>query len=281
MMSDRDAATRSATTWAHRADQHASDYLDTSYAAYVTDPGQAVHVAYKRDQAERMALMWATIAALHPVEPVPSLGKRFFLGSTPAGRPHCGCAMWDQGIAHMAHDWYLVGGPRVHCNGAPPDAKVPCGYCGCTDDPAHCTCAHEGTGATADQLPPEGRICTASFTVPEHELGAGTTYRCALAAGHYKPGRDVLDSRHRDRPEGEGGGMAMTWFDWAGGVLPHGNSTGSSDGPCGSRFTAGTTQTCYLPKGHGGLHRGGGKSGWATGAADPEPPEGSSGAAPS
>lgn len=34
--------------------------------------------------------------------------------------PHCGCAAWDRGEMHPAHQWHSATGGRVSCNGAPP-----------------------------------------------------------------------------------------------------------------------------------------------------------------
>lgn len=67
-MTSRAEAAGHAEAWAERADRHATDYRDVSYAVFLTDPGQAGYHAALRVQAEAMALMWARIAKLLPVD---------------------------------------------------------------------------------------------------------------------------------------------------------------------------------------------------------------------
>jgi hypothetical protein len=55
-----------AEAWATRADQHATDYRDVSYAAFLTDPSRAGYHAALRVQADAMALLWARVGELQP-----------------------------------------------------------------------------------------------------------------------------------------------------------------------------------------------------------------------
>jgi hypothetical protein len=38
--------------------------------------------------------------------------------------PHCGCAAWDRGERHPAHQWYSSTRGRVSCNGEPPFGAI-------------------------------------------------------------------------------------------------------------------------------------------------------------
>lgn len=68
-MTTRTDAAGYAEAWAARADRHATDFRDVSYAVSLTDPKQLTYHAELRVNAEAMALMWATVAGLLPDSP--------------------------------------------------------------------------------------------------------------------------------------------------------------------------------------------------------------------
>lgn len=162
-----------AEAWASRADRYATDYREA--VSGETGDLMVVQIEGLRDQAVQMALMWATVAALHPTEPDPSWGRKFFLndgGTVDAG------PLLSERVAAEQH------GP-----------------------------------------------CTASIIIGAHQVDAGTTQRCVLAAGHYVADLDVPCGPHSNRmdaaDDSEG---SIKWLDWAEGAVPHGARPEGSGG---------------------------------------------------
>lgn len=219
-MTDRTEAATNAAAWATIAGEHATTFRELPEALCITDRSRVgEYHAARRDQAERMALMWAAIAALHPTEPGPSLREKFFLGGGEGFTDVMGIHAEGQAAAMRAE-------------ADKPCTPMLCGYCGCADDPTNCLCDHDGTGSTASKVTAEAsRLCTASITPPEGRVGGGVTERCVLAAGHYRPNFDAKDGPHRNRLDPDDtSDVAITWADWADGAVPHAAQPEGSSG---------------------------------------------------